>query len=572
MKKTLTLLLLVIPSVLLGQTNTLKRTQIGSTTYDIQSNASPSNRIIAYPDGKISAVWTYSADDTSFFQDRGTGFNHFNGSTWGALPTLRAENKRTGFPCLLATSTNEIIISHAVPYATSLSKNPSIGGTTWTNGLAGNNKAGALWPAAANSGNNLYILNSSSDLQYKDSLSGVIAPIFYSRSINMGTSFVDDHITLPGYDSTRYLDGGGEEYSIDASGNTVAIVIGGFGKDITLWKSADAGVTFTKIAVQLFPIPAYDNIKKTDVNNDGTADTIKSTKGGIKCLIDHNNNVHVFWAEQFNYAMMDSAGTPSNVLKKANAIRHWDESSKKITLAGYAPDLNNNGKLDIASKTYSSNILYLLGGNAMQPSVGIDQKGDLYLAYTGTNESDSLVEGINFRDIFLTKSSDNGATWSIPLNVSNNDGKYNKDEDAFPSIARYVNDSICLIWQSDANPGTEAGTPQEINDYNKILFSKIPSSLKLSTGVMNALSAPVSVKVYPNPSNGKITIKAGIASGEPVQISIWNVLGEKIMEENFVSDTAGLEKIISLTNQKAGIYLLKLQSSNISLAERIVLY
>ena len=35
---------------------------IGTTTYDLQTNSGAKNRIVAYPGGLISAIWTGSQD------------------------------------------------------------------------------------------------------------------------------------------------------------------------------------------------------------------------------------------------------------------------------------------------------------------------------------------------------------------------------------------------------------------------------------------------------------------------------------------------------------------------------
>ncbi|MCK9401658.1 MAG: hypothetical protein M0Q51_16940 [Bacteroidales bacterium] len=52
---------------------------IGTTIYDLQSNASLQNRIYCYDDGTNGAVWTLGFSETTF-PDRGTGYNFFNGS------------------------------------------------------------------------------------------------------------------------------------------------------------------------------------------------------------------------------------------------------------------------------------------------------------------------------------------------------------------------------------------------------------------------------------------------------------------------------------------------------------
>ena len=87
---------------------------------------------------------------------------------------------------------------------------------------------------------------------------------------------------LPGYDSTSTLYGGGEQYAIDAVGNNVAIVTGGIGENVSLWKSTDNGTTFTKTLVDAFPyVP----------ENNGTPlgfDSVPTNDGSVAVVIDPN--------------------------------------------------------------------------------------------------------------------------------------------------------------------------------------------------------------------------------------------------------------------------------------------
>jgi hypothetical protein len=62
---------------------------IGTTTYDLQSNAAVQNRILRHANGSISAGWTMSQQYNTTWSDRGTGYNFFDGTTWGAQPTTR---------------------------------------------------------------------------------------------------------------------------------------------------------------------------------------------------------------------------------------------------------------------------------------------------------------------------------------------------------------------------------------------------------------------------------------------------------------------------------------------------
>ena len=93
---------------------------IGWTTYDLQSNGSIQNRIVVHDDGTISAAWTMSAELNSSWSDRGTGYNHFDGSNWtfpAPSPPFsdpRLEDSRVGWPSIIALGNGgERVMTHS---------------------------------------------------------------------------------------------------------------------------------------------------------------------------------------------------------------------------------------------------------------------------------------------------------------------------------------------------------------------------------------------------------------------------------------------------------------------------
>ena len=58
--------------------------QIGTTQYDLQTNqALGSSRLHLFDDGTLSAVWTMGFAGAEPWADRGTGYNYFDGTSWG---------------------------------------------------------------------------------------------------------------------------------------------------------------------------------------------------------------------------------------------------------------------------------------------------------------------------------------------------------------------------------------------------------------------------------------------------------------------------------------------------------
>ncbi|MGL5890487.1 MAG: hypothetical protein ACRC3B_11410, partial [Bacteroidia bacterium] len=97
------------PSLPLSATETV----IGNSTYPLQTNNSVHRQIIAHSDGTVSAMWTYSSGSFFSWPERGTGYNYFNGTSWGAQPTLRLENVRTGFGDIIVIGDGrELTVAH----------------------------------------------------------------------------------------------------------------------------------------------------------------------------------------------------------------------------------------------------------------------------------------------------------------------------------------------------------------------------------------------------------------------------------------------------------------------------
>ena len=64
---------------------------IGLTRYDLQTNTACQNRFYLYPDGSMAGVWTRGMVEPGY-DNRGTGYNYYDGSAWGIIPQMRIES------------------------------------------------------------------------------------------------------------------------------------------------------------------------------------------------------------------------------------------------------------------------------------------------------------------------------------------------------------------------------------------------------------------------------------------------------------------------------------------------
>jgi len=114
------------------------------------------------------------------------------------------------------------------------------------------------------------------------------------------------------------------------------------------------------------------------------------------------------------------------------------------------------------------------------------------------------------------------------------------------------------VWFGRTNSGVCSfrGIIDDIRIYNRALsFSEIQGYCSVIAGVDEVSDLSSLIKIYPNPSNGNITISFGNALSQKRFIEIFNFLGQKLYSEKNLS--SGNQKEINL-NVMEGIYFVKM--------------
>lgn len=596
---------------------------VGTTTYDLQSNASVARRHYVYDETnrQITTLWTISQTSTPF-ADRGAGYNFFSGNAYGPAPSARIETQRTGWPMgIRLSSGEEMIVSHDPAQGSErlrFYKNTALGSNSFTEFTTPWSPSRAIWPRIASSGDNIYIVNNHQDTGYQHPVSMVKIPAFFSRSSDGGATWVDDHIQLPGYDTSRYVNGGGDTYAIDAKDNFVAVVIGGYFDDVALWKSSDYGVTWTKTLVDSFPIAGFYNMnnRTSDVyingdpatpGEDGIVDTLLFNDGSVEVLIDNNNLVHVFYGLSRGVKPAISADS-AFFFPATNGVVHWTEANPNtLQVIGYMDDCDGDtllnlvdGSLDGAATGQGGR--YRLSGLASMPSAAIDAAGNVYCIYTAVNELDITNPNIptyngldqNYRDIHVVYSTDAGITWSVPQNITNDQlGTFNGNEEVFASISRNVGSTLEITYQFDTEPGTELQNGDDPG-LNHIIAVSVPVSDIVAnvfegvcgrSTVQSPLAGPFNVVsnsalvdnnfstvVYPNPTNGKANFSFELNNGGTTEIMISNMMGQMVHTVASGSYTAGAHEVAAdLSHLSAGLYLYTIRAEGKSFTGRLMI-
>jgi len=553
--------------------NTLfAETVIGNTTYPLQTNSSNHTRLVNNG-GMLSAAWTFSAGAWNAWSDRGTGYNYFDGTTWGAIPTARLENDRTGFTNVAAGSFGEMTVAHNTNAVLNhFVTRSSVGSGTWADNTAlispiANWTYGTWWPQLASSGTYIHHIAltaptglASGGGPYTNGQDGAIV---YSRSSDGGATFAVQNQVPAAFDQTHSVGYGGDSYVMDASGNTVAMVAGGFGEDVMLAKSIDNGTTWTMDTIHDFPITLFSDQIISDVNNDGLADTVDTNDGSLAVLVDNNGMVHVWYG--FMRILEDDIATAGiSYFPGSSGIMYWNESftGAPVMIAGLE-DVGNDQVINIADwGTYQVSL-------TSHPSAGIDAAGNIYLAYDAAVDGSDDGNGKAYRNVYVTASTDGGANWVTPVNVAP-DNFYEK---VFPTMARTVDANVHVIYEKDDRAGHGIGTNNPDSDNagvtHDIVYVAVPTSTLVGVNENNV--AITNMSVYPNPATeGSATLGVSLNNAQEVTVNVVNAIGQTVTS-NVHNMNAGLNTVnINTANLGAGVYFVNVITENGMRTERLI--
>ncbi|HTA26155.1 MAG TPA: T9SS type A sorting domain-containing protein, partial [Bacteroidia bacterium] len=95
-------------------------------------------------------------------------------------------------------------------------------------------------------------------------------------------------------------------------------------------------------------------------------------------------------------------------------------------------------------------------------------------------------------------------------------------------------------------------------------------STKAITGAQTIVAENVNLNIFPNPSNGPITISCNMPQNANVQINIINELGQMVYSENKYMNSGSNSEQINLENLSSGIYSLRMQTTNSITVKKLV--
>ncbi|MGZ4157260.1 MAG: T9SS type A sorting domain-containing protein, partial [Bacteroidia bacterium] len=514
--------------------------------------------------------------------------NYFDGTSWGAAPSTRVENVRTGFCNVAVTGTGaEFVVAHEAPTSgtgngTHIASRTAKGTGTWTDGILG---AADTWPRLVIGGpatNSIHIIAQTSGATTPVTpYHGQDGAISYSRSLDGGLTWDKIRTVIPQIDSSHYIGFGGDSYAMDIKGSTIAIVAGGEYVDVVLLKSTDNGTTWTKTIVNPFPIPMYNSTTTVSdtMPTDGIQDTIMTNDASLAVLIDNSGNAHVWFGRM--RITSDGTSTGSSYFPYTDGLMYWNEtmgSAKPVMIAG-VQDLNGDGMMNI----YIDPTNAVLGIGTFNrsltsfPSAGIDAAGKIYLTYssvfegindngegydTGNHVLITPTGGKSFRHQYVMRSDDNGATWCTPHDITDPDGSsaYDYIEGVYGAMARDVDGFVHVIVQEDPSAGhgvSTTTTPDPQGGPANIKYFKIPvADLACNAGVQENAGTVTDMNLYPNPTDAGNAVNLVLNSSKSTKaiVKIYNVVGQEVDHFNNNLNTGINTFNVNVSNYKAGVY------------------
>jgi len=502
----------------------VERQVIGLTQYDLQSNAAIDDRV-AGNGSAVSAAWTMSLD-VSPFEDRGTGYNFYDGDLWDEQPYERIENVRIGWPSINHLGDGrEVVISHAAVETGLHMVRRDAGTGSWVDSDLPNNAilddgttVGNLWPRAAVGGLNDEIIHvicittpvANGGLEYQ----GQDGALLYYRSLDYGDTW--EMQTFPQLDSSNFINMSADAYAIHAHEGVVAFAVFNDLQDSFVMISDDAGDNWEYHVIADFPVDMYtvdsglpDSLGY-DFDGDGIFAEYLNSDGAGDVHVDEFGTVHCVFGAMY-YADADTTDANFSFFPGTNGLQYWREdfgNDSSVTIA-YAYDVDESGALDL-----EDDIALYFVNLAGIPSMGSDEDGNLYVSYSAIMENYSSGTQ-NYRHIYLVNSGDNGDTWNSDEACDlTPDIDFDGYESIFGSISPRLDEHVELIYQRDFEPGLHIRGDEDPLDVNEIVHIRVPiddlgecADIEFEdwVGLAEAFQ-PGQVQLFPNPASTQVEL------------------------------------------------------------------
>jgi hypothetical protein len=557
---------------------------IGSTFYDLQSNASLQNRMYCYDDGTVGAVWTMGMQSTTF-PDRGTGYNFYNGSTWLTQPEVRIETFRAGWPSYAPWGANgEIVVSHNFA-ALSLyfMTRPEKGTGPWDQKLFTytNGPTTLAWPRIITNGddhNTVHLLTNTGGT-YLGQAYGIV----YSRSLDGGTSWDIENELLDGTGSEFYTEITADQYVwANPVGDTIAFLVASAWHDLFMMKSVDNGDSWEKTVIWEHPYPLFDwNVTITD--------TIFCVDNSASIALDRNGKAHVVFG--INRVIHNVVGTNYSYFPYIDGIGYWNEDmptfsndlnalappqygypnselTEDVNYIGWTQDVDGDGEITFIATSSGFPMAYRELGVSTMPSITIGPDNEIAVVFSSTTETYDNSEW-NYKKLWL-RDKPSGMNWGSFIHLTA-DLIHIFDESVYPVVYPTWKDYIHILYNNDPMPGTAL-------DENHNYISNVTTYMKVALYPIGVEEnhppgeEPISLIVFPNPSKDMVNTSYSLTRASEVSMTVSDISGRAFIDKTLGWKNAGDYRFsFDLENLRPGIYLISLKTSHQSITKKLVI-
>ncbi len=495
----------------------------GSVRYLIQDPGNPSN---------LCAILMAQQDTTNAAGvQRYVYYAYSNdyGLTW-ASNVLDASGS-WGFPDMSMSNGNPVIAAHRFNVISNVFKDSPFGNFSFEIISGQPTNIVANWPHLSGTSNGNIVMAGSLNP----------APFTGYYATYNGSSWV-------GWNPLPLLSGPSGNYSVAAGTNGVVGIFGtNYDGDGALlyYKSTDNGITFDN-GTQIFNYMVV-----------GSDTIFASITGGFQAVYNGEEPHLVFTA--YNAFSLPTLNTTMYVSPK---LLHWSPSTGITEVAG-------NFNIPNLTDTVTTQLIAPVG----QPSVSRTSSGKLICSFTAFLRGNMQVvddgENLNAGEIMVTVSSDNGVTWSAPVNITNTP---NIEEKHSSLIQKAVTDSINVYYVRDM----KAGGWVNFAAWGKAPVYGIFKQLSV-TGISQISSEAVSYGLsqnYPNPFNPTTKINFNLPKSGFTSLVIYNMLGKEItrlVNESLNSGIYEYEFSGDKFNLSSGVYYYKLISGDFVETKKMLL-
>jgi hypothetical protein len=223
-------------------------------------------------------------------------------------------------------------------------------------------------------------------------------------------------------------------------------------------------------------------------------------------------------------------------------VNHGTNGSK-----GCGSNFNNNHKIDSLT---SPDLGSITGG------ILVDFDARLGTDIVGANPTAGYIPTANDHIWFL--SSFDGEPFQLVQEMTNQFTNTNTS---------FTNFSIPVTGSSTSSLRLKMKVQKAQSPSNSEFYLDLDNfAINLLTPVKNLQNSEYAVSLQPNPSSGTCSLILGEGWGPKTHVEVFNILGTKILEVPVISDKI----TIDLSDQKAGIYLVKVSEGKFSQVKRLI--